>query len=43
MDLLPGHEGTVTDFEAAAWLVYPSRDYVPARLRAFIDHLKAAR
>ena len=40
MDLLPGYEGTATDFEAAAWIVYPSRDYVPARLRAFIDQLR---
>lgn len=40
IDLLPDHEGTATDFEAAAWIVYPSRDYVPARLRVFIDHLR---
>jgi len=43
VDLLPTHEGTATDFDAAAWIVYPSRDYVPARLRVLIDHLRRAR
>lgn len=42
IDLLPGHEGTATDFNAAVWIVYPSRDYVPARLRALLDHLRSA-
>lgn len=42
IDLLPGHEGTATDFDAAVWIVYPSRDYVPARLRALLDHLRSA-
>lgn len=43
IDLLPDHEGTATDFDSAVWIVYPTRDYVPARLRVFIDHLRAAR
>ena len=43
IDLLPGHEGTATDFDAAVWIVYPSRDYVPARLRALLDHLRSVR
>ncbi|WP_170431528.1 LysR family transcriptional regulator [Ruegeria arenilitoris] len=41
MDLFPDHEVSATDFESAAWAVYPSRSYVPARLRVFIDHLKS--
>lgn len=40
IDLLPDYEGAATDFEAAAWIVYPSRAYVPMRLRVFIDHLR---
>ncbi|MDJ0614489.1 MAG: LysR family transcriptional regulator [Rhizobiaceae bacterium] len=38
--LLPNYEGSATRFDAAAWIVYPSRNYVPARLRVFIDHLR---
>ena len=38
--LLPDYAVTATDFETAAWLVYPSRNYVPLKVRAFIAHLK---
>ncbi|NEQ25124.1 MAG: LysR family transcriptional regulator, partial [Microcoleus sp. SIO2G3] len=31
---------TATDFSTAAWLVYPSRAYVPLKVRVFIDFLK---
>ena len=31
---------TATDFNTAAWLVYPSRAYVPCKVRVFIDFLK---
>lgn len=41
IDLLPDYEGSATHFNTAAWIVYPSRNYVTARLRAFIDHLRA--
>lgn len=43
IDLFPDHEGSATGFDTAAWLVYPSRSYVTARLRVFIDHLLASR
>lgn len=43
VDLFPKLEASAADFETAAWIVYPSRDYVPARLRAFIDYLKRDR
>jgi DNA-binding transcriptional LysR family regulator len=41
VDLLPQHDVTATDWETAAWLVYPSRDYVPRKVRVVIDFLKA--
>lgn len=41
VDLFPEYECTSTDFETAAWLVYPSRAYIPLKLRAFIDFLRA--
>lgn len=36
----PDYECAPTDFDTAAWLVYPSRDYIPLKLRAFIDFLR---
>lgn len=41
VDLFPRHQVTATDFETSAWLVYPSRAYVPLKVRAFIEFLKA--
>lgn len=41
--LLMELEASISDFDTAAWVVYPSRTYVPARLRVFIDHLRAHR
>lgn len=40
VDLFPDHEATATTFDTAAWLVYPSRAYLPAKVRAMIDFLK---
>lgn len=42
VNLFPNHEVTATDFRTAAWLVYPSRTYVPLKVRAFIEFLKAS-
>lgn len=42
VDLFPDFECTATDFDTAAWLVYPSRDYIPLKLRVFIDFLREA-
>lgn len=39
--LLPDYLGTATTFDTGAWLVYPDREYLPARVRACIDYLKA--
>ncbi len=38
--VLPDYAVTATHFETAAWLIYPSRRYVPMKVRAFIDYLK---
>ncbi|MEM9732332.1 MAG: LysR substrate-binding domain-containing protein [Pseudomonadota bacterium] len=35
--LLPDWRVSVGEGQTAAWLVYPSRDYVPAKLRLFMD------
>ncbi len=41
VDCLPGWDASAADFDTAAWLVYPSRHYVPGKLRTMIDHLVA--
>ena len=38
--LFPGFEATATDFDTAAWLAYPSRRFLPQRVRVTIDFLK---
>lgn len=38
--LFPDYECAGVDFDTSTWLVYPSRDYMPLKLRAFIDCLK---
>jgi len=40
VDVFPKWQVTATDFDTAAWFVYPSRSYVPLKVRAFMDHLK---
>ena len=40
VDVFPDYEVTATDFSTSAWLVYPSRTYVPLKVRVFIDFLK---
>ncbi len=42
VDLFPRHDVTATTFDTAAWLLYPSRKYLPAKVRATIDFLRAA-
>lgn len=41
IDLFPDHEVTATTFDTGAWLLYPSRAYLPAKVRAVIDFLRA--
>jgi DNA-binding transcriptional LysR family regulator len=40
--LLTAWEVTATSFDTGAWLVYPSRSFLPAKTRAMIDFLGAA-
>ncbi len=41
VDLLPTHRVTATMFDTAAWLLYPSRRYLPNKVRVTIDFLRA--
>ena len=41
VDVFPSHRVTATDFKSAAWLVYPSRAYVPLKVRVFAEALQA--
>lgn len=41
IDLFPDHEATATEFDTAVWLLYASRQYLPLKVRAFIDFAKA--
>jgi DNA-binding transcriptional LysR family regulator len=40
INVFSDYEVTARDFSTAAWLVYPSRTYVPLKVRVFIDFLK---
>ncbi|MGF1536153.1 MAG: LysR family transcriptional regulator [Elainellaceae cyanobacterium] len=40
VDVFPNHSATATDFDTAAWLVYPSRQYLPLKVRVFVEFLK---
>ncbi|GAB4473801.1 MAG: LysR family transcriptional regulator [Elainellaceae cyanobacterium] len=40
INVFPSYEVTATEFDTAAWLVYPSRSYVPLKVLVFIDFLK---
>lgn len=42
IDLFPDYQVTATDFNTAAWLVYPSRAYIPHKVRVLGDFLKRA-
>lgn len=40
IDLFPHHRVSVTDFDTAVWLLYPSRTHLPHKVRVMIDFLK---
>ena len=42
IDLFPAYRVSATDFNTAAWMLYPSRDYLPAKVRVMIDFLRRA-
>ncbi|MEM1298975.1 MAG: LysR family transcriptional regulator [Pseudomonadota bacterium] len=41
IDLFPDYDCTATSFDTAAWLLYPSRSYLPGKTRAMVDFLRA--
>ncbi len=40
VDPFPDYRVSATDFETAAWLLYPSRAYLPNKVRVMIDFLR---
>ena len=38
--LFPDYQVTATDFDTAAWLLYPSRAYIPLKVRVFVEELR---
>lgn len=42
IDLFPRHEVAATSFDTAAWLLYPSRRFLPRKVRDSIDFLRRA-
>ena len=42
VDVFPDMECTATEFDTAAWVLYPSRTYLPRKVRVTIDFLRAA-
>ena len=40
IDVFPNIEVTATEFDTAAWILYPSRRYLPLKVRVFVDFLK---
>jgi DNA-binding transcriptional LysR family regulator len=40
IDLFPEHDATATEFDTGAWALYPSRAFLPRKVRAMIDFLR---
>ncbi|MBV6625837.1 MAG: LysR family transcriptional regulator [Rivularia sp. (in: Bacteria)] len=38
--LFPDYKVTGTDFNTAAWLIFPSRTYIPLKVKVFVEELK---
>lgn len=41
VDVFPDLQATASSFDIAAWALYPSRQYLPLKVRVFVDYLKA--
>lgn len=41
IDVFPDHDCTATEFDTAAWILYPTRSYLPRKVRVTIDFLRA--
>jgi len=42
VDPFPKHRATATDFETGVWLVYPSREWLPTKVRAAMAFIQRA-
>jgi DNA-binding transcriptional LysR family regulator len=40
IDLFPSHDVTATSFDTGVWLLYPSRNYLPGKVRAMVEFLR---
>jgi DNA-binding transcriptional LysR family regulator len=40
VELFPDYGATASEFDIAAWMLYPSRSYLPRKVRVFADFLK---
>jgi DNA-binding transcriptional LysR family regulator len=40
IDLFPAHRVTATQFDTGIWLLYPSRHFLPRKVRVMVDFLK---
>jgi len=40
VELFPGTYGALTEFDTAAWALYPTRSYLPRKVRVMIDYLR---
>ena len=40
VELFPEYRATASEFDTAAWLLYPSRSYLPLKVRAYADFLR---
>lgn len=40
VDMFPDYGCTATDFDTGAWALYPSRSFLPGKVRAMIDFLR---
>ena len=40
IDLFPDHDCTATTFDTGAWALYPSREFLPRKVRSMIDFLR---
>jgi len=40
IDLFPDYESTATEFDTGAWALYPSRSFLPRKVRVMIDFLR---
>jgi DNA-binding transcriptional LysR family regulator len=41
VNIFPRYDATATIHGAAVWLVYPSREHLPLKVRVFLDYVKA--